>query len=73
MYCGSSPEYIKSYSLASLKEAGICSVFDGDDADGSIGNIRVVLLEPLDNATDASAMVFPDCVGHALIFGHENG
>lgn len=54
-------------------EAGICSVFDGDDADGSIGNIRVVLLEPLDNATYASAMVFPDCVGYALIFGHENG
>ena len=54
-------------------EVGICSVFDGDDADGSIGNIRILLLEPLDNATDASAMVFPNCVRHALIFGCENG
>ena len=54
-------------------EAGICSVYDGDDADGRISNIRVVLLEPLDNAMDASAMVFLDSVGHALIFGHKNG
>jgi len=53
-------------------ETGICSVFGGDDADGRISNIRVVLLEPLDNATDASAMVFPDSVRHALIFGRKN-
>ena len=72
MYCGSSPEKVILIGISEV-EAGICSVFDGDDADGRISNIRVVLLEPLDNAMDASMMVFPDSIGHALIFGRENG
>ena len=54
-------------------EAGIFSIFHGDNMERSISNVRVMLLEPLDNATDEGMMVFSNWNGHALIFGGENG
>ncbi len=39
-------------------EAWKCSVFQGDNTNRNICNIKVVLLKPLDNARVASTMVF---------------
>ena len=41
-------------------KAGVCLILDGDDMDGFVSNVRVVVLEPFDDSSEMGPIVLVD-------------
>lgn len=53
-------------------EAGVFLLFHGDNVDGLVWHIKVVLLEPCDDTVYMGAMILTDSIWHPLIHSEED-